>query len=61
MPKAIFHTRPNSDYRDVPELRYHFPRRYLATVERILGDTIIYYEPTRTGPGQHDMQLRFAV
>ena len=46
--KAVFTTKQTSAYDDAPELRYHFPRTYLAQVNRALGDFIIYYEPRRT-------------
>lgn len=48
MAKAIFTTKVSPSYDDLPEQRYHFPRTYLAQVERAVGDWIIYYEPRRT-------------
>jgi putative restriction endonuclease len=45
--KAIFTTKIESTYDDLPEFRYHFPRTYLRQVEATLGDWIIYYEPRR--------------
>lgn len=49
MSKAIFTTKINPTYDDLPEERYHFPRTYLNQVERTVGDFIIYYEPRRSG------------
>ena len=48
MTKAVFTARVNSKYNDLPEVRYHFPRSYLRSVERVVGDWITYYEPRRT-------------
>jgi len=48
MAKAIFTTKVDPTYDDLPEFRYHFPRTYLRTVEAAIGDWIIYYEPRRT-------------
>lgn len=47
MAKAVFTSRIGSGYDDNVETRYHFPRRYLLTIERALGDLIVYYEPRR--------------
>lgn len=47
MPKGVFTTKPESRYDDLPEIRYHFPKRYLQRVERTVGDWIVYYEPRR--------------
>lgn len=49
MANAVFTTRLSPSYDDVPEERYHFPKRYLATAEAAVGDWIVYYEPRRTG------------
>ncbi len=48
MAKAIFTTKIDPTYDDLPEFRYHFPRTYLRQVEAAFGDWIIYYEPRRT-------------
>jgi len=45
--KAIFTTKIEPTYDDLPEARYHFPRTYLNAVERAIGDWILYYEPRR--------------
>jgi putative restriction endonuclease len=49
MTKAIFTTKVDPTYRDLPESWYHFPRSYLRAVESTVGDWIIYYEPRRVG------------
>lgn len=49
MTKAVFISKINSIYDDLPEERYHFPRQYLARIEATVGDWIIYYEPRRNG------------
>jgi putative restriction endonuclease len=46
--KAIFTTKAEPTYDDLPEFRYHFPRTYLRQAEAAVGDEIIYYEPRRT-------------
>ncbi len=46
--KAIFTTKIEPSYDDLPEERYHFPRMYLRQVEAAVGDWIIYYEPRRS-------------
>ncbi len=47
MTKAIFTSKIEPSYDDLPEERYHFPRTYLRQVERAIGDWIVYYEPRR--------------
>lgn len=62
MTKAIFTTRVHSTYDDLPEKRYHFPRIYLRTAERAVGDLIVYYEPRRTaGEVGGGRQAYFAI
>jgi putative restriction endonuclease len=46
--KAVFTTKVEPHYDDLPEDRYHFPRTYLKQVESTVGDWIVYYEPRRT-------------
>lgn len=51
MTNAVFTASESSNYDDLIEERYHFPRTYLRQVEAATGDWIIYYEPRRTtGP-----------
>jgi putative restriction endonuclease len=47
MAKAVFTTKIEPAYDDLPEERYHFPRAYLRQVESAVGDWIVYYEPRR--------------
>jgi putative restriction endonuclease len=48
MAKAVFTTKVDPTYDDLPEYRYHFPYTYRRAVEGTIGDWIIYYEPRRT-------------
>jgi len=48
MAKAVFTTKINPGYDDLPEVRYHFGREYLRRVEQTLGEMIVYYEPRRS-------------
>lgn len=48
MAKAIFTTKVDPTYDDLPEQRYHFPRTYLRQAEQAVGDWILYYEPRRS-------------
>lgn len=52
MAKGIFISKVNPAYDDLPEIRYHFPKRYLRLAEGTLGDWILYYEPRRDGGRQ---------
>jgi putative restriction endonuclease len=47
MANAVFTTQLEPFYDDLPEVRYHFPKRYLRQAEQTVGDWIIYYEPRR--------------
>jgi putative restriction endonuclease len=47
MAKAVFTTKPNPTYDDLPEVRYHFPGTYLNQARAAIGDWILYYEPRR--------------
>ena len=48
MTKAVFTTKVNPAYDDLPESHSHFPSTYLNVVQKALGDLIVYYEPRRT-------------
>ena len=48
MAKAVLTTKVDPSYDDLPEHRYHFPRRWLRAAQAALGDWIVYYEPRRT-------------
>lgn len=52
MTKAVFMTKVNPTYDDLPEERYHFPKPYLRQVEAAIGDWIVYYEPRRLNSDQ---------
>lgn len=52
MAKAVFITRVDPDYDDLPEARYHFPKTYLKAAQESVGDWILYYEPRRNGGRQ---------
>lgn len=47
MAKAVFTTKIDPSYDDLPEVRYHFPQTYLRAAEQAVGDWIVYYEPSR--------------
>jgi putative restriction endonuclease len=47
MTKAVFTTKVDPTYDDLPEERYHFPRTYLRQAQAAIGDWIVYYEPRR--------------
>lgn len=49
--KAVLVSQQNPTYDDLPGIRYHFPRRYLKTVQAAINDSIVYYESGRI-PGQ---------
>ncbi len=48
MTKAIFTTKVDPTYDDLPEFHYHFPKTYFRVAEATVGDWIVYYEPSRT-------------
>ena len=49
--RAVFDTRPDTDYDDDIVRRYHFPNRYLPPAQESIGDWIVYRE-TRRGSGR---------
>lgn len=61
--KAIFQTKVDPAYDDVPGTKYHFPKIYLKRVEATVGDSIIYYETSRlsTGSKRGGRMAYFAV
>jgi len=64
MAKAVFTTRVSPTYDDLPENYYHFPKQYLRRVEQVVGDFIVYYEPSRTGDkslSRHGRMVYFAT
>jgi putative restriction endonuclease len=48
MTKAVFTTKVTPGYKDLPEVRYHFPRTYLNQARQAVGDHVVYYEPRRS-------------
>ena len=61
---AIFTTKVNPVYDDLPEFRYHFPSTYFNQVKQTVGDLIIYYEPRREDAslsGRAGRQCYFAM
>lgn len=55
MAKGVFLHRADSIYEDRPDQYYEFPSaRYLAAVQQIVGDWIVYYEP-----GKHVRSRRY--
>lgn len=64
MANAVFTTKVNPVYDDLPELRYHFPKTYLNQAKESVGSFIIYYEPRREGKelsGRAGRQCYFAT
>jgi putative restriction endonuclease len=64
MANAVFTTKAEPVYDDLPELRYHFPKTYLNQVRLTVGDFIVYYEPRREGAalsGRAGRQCYFAT
>lgn len=47
--KAVLDTKPTSAYDDDVSQHYHFPRRYLAIVERSRGDWVVLRRPRADG------------
>ena len=48
MSKAVFTSKVDPTYDDLPEFYYHFPSTYLRVAEKSVGDMVVYYEPRRT-------------
>jgi putative restriction endonuclease len=64
MANAVFTTKVNPVYDDLPEIRYHFPKTYLRQAEEAVGDWVLYYEPRREGAdlsGRAGRQCYFAM
>lgn len=49
MANAVFTTKVQPVYDDLPEWKYHFPKTYLNYASQAVGDLILYYEPRREG------------
>lgn len=61
MSNAIFIQNPVSIYKDSPGVAYHFPKRYLRTVEDCIGDWVVFYEGRRGAFGYVAVQKVDAV
>lgn len=64
MANAVFTTKVNPVYDDLPEIRYHFPKTYLNQASQAVGDWIVYYEPRRENAdlaGRAGRQVFFAT
>jgi putative restriction endonuclease len=64
MSNAVFTTKVNPVYDDLPEFRYHFPSTYLNQAKKAVGDWIVYYEPRRESAdlsGRAGRQCYFAT
>lgn len=44
---GVFMHKDGSDYFDIPETHYQFPKTYLARAERFVDDWIVYLEPAK--------------
>ncbi|MBY6003184.1 HNH endonuclease [Salipiger bermudensis] len=49
MGKVVLLHRSDSIYEDEPDVKYDFPRSYLKTMTRAIGDWVLYYEPVKAG------------
>ncbi len=61
MANAIFIQNPQSIYDDVPGEVYHFPKRYLSSVEKTVGDWVILYQGRQGAFGYTAIQKISAV
>ncbi len=61
MVKAVFIQNPNSIYDDKPGEAYHFPKRYLKSVLKTVGDWVIFYEGKSGAFGYVSVQKVLAV
>lgn len=44
---GVFVHRADSIYEDSPATQYQFPKPYLSRAQTMVGDWVIYYEPTK--------------
>lgn len=49
---GVFLHKDGSNYFDIPEVHYQFPKIYLSRAEQMVDDWIIYYEPLRPAPSK---------
>ena len=51
---GVLVTRRFPGYKDVPGVRYHFPKgKYQSAIEQLIGSLVLFYEPRRGGHSQH--------
>jgi putative restriction endonuclease len=50
---GVFSHKPNSPYKDVKGMQYHFPRVYKSRVEQMVGDKFVYYEELKGHEGRY--------
>lgn len=44
---GVFMHKDGSDYYDIPEVHYQFPKSYLSRAKQMVGDWIVYREPVK--------------
>lgn len=44
---GVFMHKDGSIYDDIPEMHYQFPKGYLSRAEALVGDWVVYLEPTK--------------
>jgi hypothetical protein len=44
---GVFMHKDGSEYFDIPEVHYQFPKSYLSRAQRMVGDWIVYREPVK--------------
>lgn len=47
MSKVVLTTSISSNYQDLPERWYHFPKRYLRVIRAAVGNEAVFYQPRR--------------
>lgn len=60
MSKLVLMHKTQSNYDDIPDVVYDFPRRYLRAVAAAVGDWVVYYEPVKAGPRGYFAVARIA-
>ena len=51
--QGVFSHKPDSPYKDVKGIQYHFPRVYRSRVEQMVGDWFAYYEELKGKEGRY--------
>ena len=44
---GVFMHKDGSDYFDIPEVHYQFPKSYLSRAQQMVGDWVVYREPVK--------------